>query len=197
MNVMSGQETTRDTPSDGEATVLLSRIQAGSEEAASKLFELLRTELHRVASNHMRGAKAGHTLQATALVHEAWIRLMGGETRFANRDHFLAVAARAMRSVLVDHARRSKALKRGGDHVRVPIDLAFELYDQRAHNLIELDDALRTLAMEEERQAKVVELRFFAGLTIEATASVLGVSPATVERDWRLARIWLLDQIEG
>ncbi len=145
----------------------------------------------------MRGARAGHTLQATALMHEAWMRLMGSEASFVNRDHFLAVAARAMRSVLVDHARKNKALKRGGDRSRVPIDLAFELYDQRAHNLIELDDALRTLAIEEDRQAKIVELRFFAGLTIEATADVLGVSPATVERDLRLARIWLLDQIGG
>lgn len=174
----------------GEVTQLLRHAQGGSREAEARLYELLRNELRRLADVQMRG-RPGHTLQPTALIHEAWLALFRSERDYASREHFLAFAARAMRSVLVDHARRHGRQKRGGDRERVPLDQALEIYARTPSDLLALDDALARLAGEDERQARVVELRFFAGMTIEETARALSVSAATVERDWKLARVWL------
>jgi len=166
-----------------------------SPEEDSRLFELLREQLRGLASANLRRQGPGHTLQTTALIHEVWLRLEGsGATQaYHNREHFLATAARAMRSVLVDHARRARADKRGGGRERLPIDVALEQAEERsAVDVLELDDALGRLARRDERQARVVELRFFGGLSVAETASVLDVSEATVARDWRMARLWLL-----
>jgi RNA polymerase sigma factor (TIGR02999 family) len=136
----------------------------------------------------------GHTLQPTALVHEAWMRLVGGRAGFDGREHFLAVAARAMRSVLVDHARRRRSQKRGGEGQRLPLDNVLPVYEERA-DLVALDEALNRLSVVDERRAQVVELRFFGGLTIEETAQTLKSSTATVQRNWQMARLWLLNEL--
>lgn len=175
------------TPPPDDPTALLRLAQTGSREAEAQLYELLRGELRRLADEHMRRQPA-HTLQPTALIHEAWLALFRSEREYASREHFLAFAARAMRSVLVDHARRHARQKRGGDRERVPLDQALEVYARTPSDLLVLDDALARLAAVDERLARVVELRFFGGLTVEETATALGVSIATVERDWKLAR---------
>ncbi|QDU66214.1 ECF-type sigma factor [Engelhardtia mirabilis] len=175
----------------------------GYTRTDSQLYEVLAAQLKGLASASLRRQAPGHTLQTTALVHDVWLRLLGpggseseGAPRtFASREHFLALGARAMRSVLVDHARRKGRDKRGGDRKRLPIEDAYEIYDERSVDLVELDDALRSLAERDARQARVVELRFFGGLTIRDVARALEISEATVERDWRMARIWLLREL--
>ena len=179
-----------------EVTVLVKRMSSGDAEAGAELYALLRDELRRLAEGQFRkAAPRDHTLQPTALVHEAWLRLVGAGADYEGRQHFLAVAARAMRSVLVDHARRRQSLKRGGEHKRVPMDDVVPIFEERSANLLALDEALLRLAERDNRRARVVELRFFGGLTIEETADLMETSTATVQRDWQMARLWLFNEL--
>lgn len=170
----------------------------GDAQAASRLLPLVYDELRRLARSLLAQGGAGKTLQPTALVHEAYLRIAGSRDRdWSDRKHFFSVAAVAMRNTLVDEARRKKALKRGGDRVREPVrdeDLAVEC---PTDDVIGLAEALRALEAEDPRAGEVVNLRFFAGLPFPETAQVLGVSLATVERDWRFARAWLLGKLGG
>jgi RNA polymerase sigma factor (TIGR02999 family) len=179
-------------PGPGAATLLLKRIAAGDTQASDELYALVHDELLRIARAHMRGQLEAHTLQATALVNEAWLRLRQPEgAEWDGREHFLSVASRAMRSVLIDHARRRRAEKRGGERERLPLDAVMDHHEERRVDLVALDDALRRLADLDERQARVVELHTFGGLTMPEAAGVLGVSLATAERSMRAARAWL------
>jgi RNA polymerase sigma-70 factor (ECF subfamily) len=155
-------------------------------------------ELHRIARRCMRGERAGHTLQATALVNEAYVRLIDTrQVRWQDRTHFLAVSARLMRRVLVDHARARLYQKRGGGAPKVTLTDGLAGSDEQPQDVIALHDALDALAKFDERKSRVVELRFFGGLTVEETAHVLGVSADTIMREWKLAKAWLLREIEG
>jgi len=175
-----------------EATELLSRMNAGDTGAQERLLELLYDELRGTAERAMRSERRDHTLQPTALVHEAFLKLVD-ETNVAwsGRAHFLGVAARAMRQVLVDHARRRKAEKRGSGQERVPLDDALLRFESSAIDLLALDEALSSLAGHDEELARLVELRFFGGLTVEETGRVLGLSVRQVEGAWITARAWL------
>jgi RNA polymerase sigma factor (TIGR02999 family) len=174
------------------ATILIQRMAAGDAQAAGELYALVHDELLHIARAHMRGQGNGHTLQATALVNEAWLRLRLPEgSGWEGREHFLSVASRAMRSVLIDHARRRKAGKRGGDHERLPFDDILEHHERQNLDLVALDDALHRLAELDERQARIVELHTFGGLGMQEAADALGISLATAERALRAARAWL------
>ena len=151
--------------------------------------------LHRIAERSLGGERADHTLQPTALVHEAYLRLVGASVPWEDRAHFFAVAARAMRRVLVDHARARGRKKRGGDLARVTLEEALAAGSARAPEMLALDEAMERLAAQDERKARVVELHYFGGLGREALARVVGVSPATVDRDLRMARAWLYQQM--
>ncbi|MGE0593261.1 MAG: sigma-70 family RNA polymerase sigma factor [Vicinamibacterales bacterium] len=176
----------------GEVTRLLDGLNAGDEQALPRILPLVYDELRRIAARRLHHEPAGHPLQATALVHEAYLRLAGQhEVRWKNRGHFFAVAAQAMRRVLVDHARARLADKRGGVQARVPLDDVVVASEPPPGDLVALDDALDRLARHDPHQARLVELRFFAGLTVEETADVLGISDTTVKREWRMARAWL------
>lgn len=172
----------------GEVTQLLERARAGDESAVDRAVALVYTDLHAIAQAKLRRERIGHTLDPTELVHEAYVKLAGGGLDPRDRNHFVAIAARAMRQVLVDHARRVKAEKRGGGWVRTTLFGKPESLDVDRETLLALDEALDQL---EERQRAVVEYRFFGGLTEEETAEVLGVSDRTVRRDWIKARAWL------
>ncbi len=172
------------------------RASSGDQTAVSQLMPLVYDELRRIAASYLRRERPGQTLQATALVHEAYVRLIGEKAHnWQNRTHFLAIAALSMRQILVQRARARKAAKRGGDPERITIDE--QLLPARGPaapaeiDLIALDAALERLSALNERQAKVVELRYFGGLSVEESADALGISPATVKRDWTLARAWL------
>jgi RNA polymerase sigma-70 factor (ECF subfamily) len=155
-------------------------------------------ELHRIAQRFMRGQRPGHSLQATALVNEAYLRLVDAQhVNWQNRAHFLAMSARLMRRVLVDIARSKHSKKRGGGALRVTFTDALAVPDDPGADLAALDDALQTLATFDERKSRVIELRFFGGLSVEETALVLDVSPETVMRDWKMARTWLLHELRG
>ena len=174
---------------------LLTRASRGDPRAVSDLMPLVYDELRRLAASYIRRERPGQTLQATALVHEAYVRLIGERAQsFQNRTHFLAIAALSMRQILVQRARARKAAKRGGDPQRITLDeqlFADRGGPQTAIDLIALDAALERLAALDERQARIVELRYFGGLSVEEAAEVLGISPATIKRDWTLARAWL------
>jgi len=173
-------------------TGLLLAWGQGDEAALARLIPLVHQELHQIARRCMVGERAGHSLQATALVNEAYLRLVDAkDVAWRDRAHFLAVSARVMRRILVDHARAKHYKKRGGDAVRVTFDEGLAVTDEPSVDFVALDDALEALAKLDERKSKVIELRFFGGLTVEETASVLKVSPATVMGDWRLAKAWL------
>lgn len=174
-----------------EVTILLNQLQAGNEQAANELFPIIYEELRRLAGGFMSRERSDHTLQPTALVHEAYGKLMGQEAPWSNRSHFMAIAATAMRRVLLDYARKRKAEKRGGGASQVTLKEELLLVDDRGLDILALDQALTRLAELDERQGRVVELRFFGGLSVEEAAAVLGVSPNTVKRDWRHARAWL------
>ena len=177
--------------------MLLAEIRKGNPEAASKLIPLVYDEMRRLAGRYMRRERPDHTLQATALVHEAYMKMV--EQRPAdlqNRAHFFGVAAQVMRHILVDHARGHRRDKRGGTKEVVPLDEALVFSEGKSEELVALDEALRRLAKLDQRQAKVVEMRFFGGLTVEETAEALGISPITVKRDWSLARAWLYGDLE-
>ena len=179
-------------------TALLLKWGQGDVAARERLIPLVHHELHRIARRCMAGERVGHSLQATALVNEAYVRLVDGKAvAWQDRAHFLAVAARVMRRILVDHARARHAQKRGVDHVRVTFDEALVVGGEPRENFVALDDALEALAKFDERKSRVIELRFFGGLSVEETASVLNVSADTVMRDWRLAKAWLQGEMRG
>ncbi len=183
-------------PSTHEITDLLLAWSAGEREALERLTPLIHQELRRLARGYLRGERAGHTLQTTALVNEAYLRLIdAGRMRWQNRAHFFAVSAQLMRHILVDFARSRRNLKRGGGTAQVSLDEAMTIAPERGAELVALDDALTALAKLDERQSKVVELRFFGGLTETEIAEVLKVSPRTVSSDWGLARSWLLREL--
>jgi len=180
-----------------EITQLLLAWNQGDEQALNRLMPLVHGELHRLAHRYMAGERPGHPLQTTALVHEAYLRLIdSSRVRWQNRAHFFAVSAQLMRRILVDVARAGAQLKRGGDVIRVSLEEAMEIPREPGADLIALDDALTMLAAFDERKSKVVELRFFGGMSVEETAEVLGISPMTVMRDWGLAKVWLLRELE-
>lgn len=178
-----------------EVTRLLGEIRAGNEAALHELLPLVYAELHQIAENYFRRERRDHTLQPTALVHEAYLRLAGQQHDWQTHMQFLAVAAIAMRRVLVDHARAHAAVKRGREAVRVPFDEQLILRDDRVEETLLIDRALSRLAMLDPTQARLVELRFFGGLSVEETAQVLGISTATVKRQWRSARAWLHKEV--
>jgi len=186
------------TPTPHEVTKLLRDWGDGDKTALDKLMPLVYDELHRLARQHMRREKPGHVLQTSALVNEAYLRLIdASQVRWQNRAHFFAIAARLMRRILVDDARRRGFDKRGGHTIHVPLDEVLTLPQEQAANLLALDDALKTLASMEERQSEIVELRFFGGLSVDETAEVLKVSPRTVMLEWSFARAWLRREMSG
>ena len=181
-------------PPKGEISELLKAWSDGEPGAADEIMPLVYGELRRQARRYLRRERANHTLQSTALVHEAYIRLVGQrDVTWQNRAHFFGIAAEMMRRILVNYALRAACEKRGGEAVTIAVDCgSFQIADRTADvNLIELDEALNRLADLDGRQAKVVELKYFGGLSIEETAEVLGVSNATVKREWNMARAWL------
>ena len=182
-----------------EFTLILGRARAGDEQAKGELIALVYDELRRVASGLMRRERADHTLSPTGVVHEAVIRLLGDGLfdKAANRSYLFASAARAMREILVEHARRRATGRRGGGHRRVPLDRVVESFEAKDLDVIALHEALDRLAEWNERQSQVITLRYFGGLTMAEVAESLGVSMVTVERDWRLARAWLGSQLRG
>ncbi|HME56860.1 MAG TPA: sigma-70 family RNA polymerase sigma factor [Terracidiphilus sp.] len=185
-------------PSGGEITRLLLELRRGNPEAEAKLVPLVYEHLHRLAASYMRRERPEHTLQPTALVNETYLRLIPqADATWENRAHFFGFAARLMRQILVDHARRRNAGKRGGLINKLPLEKALEFSPERSRELLELDDALRSLESLDPRQSRVVELRFFGGLTEEETAEVLGIWSRTVKRDWRVARAWLRGELPG
>ena len=181
----------------GEVTRLLERASAGDVGARATLFDVLYRELRHLAEAAMRAERANHTLQPTALVHEAFLRLASDHGRFESRAHFLGVAASAMRRVLVDHARGRNAQKRGSGATLVDVDDLDDLPHASAAplDLVVLDDALSRLTALDARQGQIVELRFFGGLSVEETAAVVGISERTVKREWQLSRAWLRREI--
>src|SRR4051812_45031257 len=182
-----------------DVTLLLERIQAGDDRARDDLIAQVYGELRRVASSLMRRERADHTLSPTSVVHEAVIRLLGEAIfdRAADRSFLLAAAARAMREVLIDHARRRHAERRGGGMKRVPLDLVVDYFEGQGLDIVAVHEALDRLAELNPRQAQVMTLRYFGGMTVPEVAAILGVSVVTVERDWRLARAWLGEQLRG
>ena len=183
-------------PSPKGITELLKAWSNGEQEALEELIPLVYHELHRLAHRYMARERGGHTLQSTALVHEAYERLIDlKDVSWQNRAHFFAVSAQLMRRILVDYARTRRFQKRGGEWRQVPLNEALAVFRDRPTDIVALDDALLTLAGIDSRKARVVEMRFFGGLTIKETAEVLNVSEETILRDWRLAKVWLLRQL--
>jgi RNA polymerase sigma factor (TIGR02999 family) len=179
------------TRAAGDVSRLLHAWSGGDTEALDRLTPIVYDELRRLARRHLRGERDGHSLQATALVNEAYVRLVDfTRIQWQDRAHFFAVSAQVMRRILVDHARRRNA-KRGRGHQHVSLDETVVVAPQPSVDLVALDDALETLARMDPRKAQVVEMRFFAGLSVEESAAVLQVSPVTVMRDWRVAKAWL------
>jgi RNA polymerase sigma factor (TIGR02999 family) len=176
-----------------EVTRILSAIEQGDPRAAEQLLPLVYDELRKLAAQKLAQEKPGQTFQATALVHEAYLRLLDGEHAldWNTRAHFFAAAAEAMRRILIDNARRKRRLKHGGDQKRLPLDSIVLPVEDRSHNLLDLDDALNELAKLEPLKAELVKLRYFAGLSVEQTAACLGIAPATAKRYWAVARAWL------
>ncbi len=180
------------TPSPQQVTQLLLAWGGGDQAALDELMPLVYEELRRLAHQCIRRERPGHTLQTSALLNEAYLRLVDQKNiHWQDRAHFFGIAARLMRQVLVDYARKRGYAKRGGDAHRVPLDEAMIVSEERAADVVALDDALKSLAEIDPRQSQIVELRFFGGLSIEETAEVLAVSPGTVMRDWTLAKAWL------
>jgi RNA polymerase sigma-70 factor (ECF subfamily) len=182
--------------SETEVTVLLSEMSKGNDEAASKLVPLVYDEMRRLAGRYMRRERENHTLQATALVHEAYLKLVEQRSDWQSRAHFFGVAAQVMRHILIDHARGHVRAKRGGAKEALSLDDALVFSDEKSAELLAVDEAMQRLAKLDPRQGKVVEMRFFGGLTVEETAEALGISPITVKRDWSLARAWLYGELE-
>ena len=184
--------------SRAHVTELLLEWGGGDRAALDELVPIIHEELRRLARHQMRGERDNHTLQTTALVNEAFLRLVDlRRIRWQDRAHFLALSARLMRRILVDHARSRGYQKRGGGAANVTLDESLVASPERGVDLVALDDALEDLARVDARKSQVVELRFFGGLSVEETAEALKVSPETVTRDWRLAKVWLLREISG
>lgn len=184
--------------SSNQVTTLLCRWREGDREALEELMPLVYEELRRLAHHYLSRERSDHTLQSTALVHEAYLRLAGqNPPEWQNRAHFFGIAARIMRQILMEYARTRGAAKRGGGACRVTLDDSFSIPDQIGLDVVALDRALTELSALDEQQGRIVELRFFGGLTIEDTSEVLGVSPATVKRDWITARAWLYRAMTG
>jgi RNA polymerase sigma factor (TIGR02999 family) len=179
------------TPTPNQVTQLLRAWRNGDQAAFERLLPLVYDELRRLAGHYLRGERQGHTLQSAALVHEAYLQLLGQEIDWQSRAHFLGVAAQAMRRVLVDYARSRNYQKRGGQVAHVEIEAAATVALTQAGELVALDDALQGLEKLDPRKSRVVELRYFGGLSVEETAEVLGISVPTVVRDWNTAKAWL------
>ena len=185
------------TPSTRQVTELLAAWGAGDREALDALMPLVYDELRRLARRYMKGERPGNTLQTSALINEAYLRLVNQkEVRWQNRAHFYGIAAQLMRRILVDHARKRRYQKRGGGARRVSLDEALVVSGERAREVVALDEALEAFAAVDARKSRLVELRFFGGLSIEEAAEVLGVSPGTAMRDWTLAKAWLRRALE-
>ncbi|UCE60823.1 MAG: sigma-70 family RNA polymerase sigma factor [Phycisphaerales bacterium] len=183
-------------PAPGNATQLLLEFSAGDQDALNKLVPLVYSELRMLAGRALHRERRGHTLDTTALVHEAYLRLVDQQNvHWRHRAHFFGVAAQMMRRILVDHARKRGAAKRGSGRGQVPLEDAAIRISESTIDLTVLDDALNLLAEFDPKPCRIVELRFFGGLTIEETAEVLGISPATVKREWTVARAWLRREI--
>jgi RNA polymerase sigma factor (TIGR02999 family) len=192
----AGRYNRRTPGSVDDITALLLSWGRGDEAALQQLIPLVHRELHQIARRCLKGERPGHTLQPTALVNEAYLRLVDvRRVSWQNRTHFLAMSARLMRRVLVDFARARRYQKRGGGVMKVSLDEAHGVATERGQDLVALDEALITLSAIDDRKARVIELRFFGGLTVEETAAVLDVSRDTVLRDWRLARAWLMQEL--
>ena len=181
-----------------DVTRILSQIDSGDSNAADQLLPLVYDELRRLAASRLRNEKPGQTLQATALVHEAFVRLVGGEnvTDWQSRGHFFSAAAKAMRRILINRARDKGRTKRGGQYQKVDLDKIEVAVDAPNENLLVVDEALERLASENPSCAEVVKLRFFTGMTIEETAAAIGISPRTAKRHWAYARAWLFDALQ-
>ena len=183
-------------PQPGEVSVLLTAWANGSEVARDELIPLIYDKLRRLAGRHMAQERTDHTLQATALVNEVYVRLTDQrQVHWQNRAHFFALASRLMRRILVDHARAHQSVKRGGDARHVLLEEAMVVSEETAADLVALDDALSRLSAIDSRKSEVVELRYFGGLTLEEVAEVLKISPITVRRDWSTAKAWLYREI--
>lgn len=182
-------------PGSENVTQLLLAWGQGDEAARDRLIPLVYEPLRRIARNRLRGERAGHTLETAALINEAYLKLVEQSVSWQNRAHFFGIAARLMRELLVDHARNRRRLKRGGDRQQISLTAAGEIAGEQAVDLLALDEALETLAGVDPQKSRIVELRFFGGLTIEETAQVMGVSTPTVERGWRAARAWLQTEL--
>jgi RNA polymerase sigma-70 factor (ECF subfamily) len=180
---------------DGQVTQLLKAMKSGDSKAAETLLPLLYEELHRLAKAYMRRERPEHTLQATALINEAYLRLVKDQVDWNSRAHFIGIAAQVMRRVLVDHARAHKADRRAGKLKRVEMQDDFAVSAAQLDEVADLDGALVRLAAISERQARVVELRYFGGLTFDEIASLLEITPRSVKRDWSLARMWLYQEL--
>lgn len=184
------------TPRD--VTAILLSWSEGDRDAPAELMPLVHAELRRLARDYLRRERPDHTLQPTALVNEAYLRIVDQQqVSWQNRAQFFGLAAHLMRHILVDHARAHAAQKRGGLNHKLPLDEARGVTDERAAELVKLDEALKTLAAFDERKSRVVEMRFFGGLSVEETARALGVSDKTVMRDWRIAKLWLHRELGG
>lgn len=180
-----------------QVTELLVRWRGGDKAALDSLMPLVYSELHRIANHYLRSERPDHTLQSTALVHEAYVRLADQSLpQWQNRAHFFAVAAQLMRQILVDYARSYRASKRGGDVYKLALDEAEDTPQGFDLDIVALDDALKELAAMDSQQSRVVELKFFGGLSIDETAEVLGISASTVKRDWITARAWLFRELD-
>lgn len=181
-----------------DITLLLEECVKGNKGAIDRLLPQVYNELKRISSKYLRDEYRNHTLQTTELVHEAYLKLVGNQNiSWQNRAHFFGIAAQSMRQILVDHARKRKSLKRGEGKSNLSLDEVFEISEKTDDQLIALDEALNKLEAIEERSCKLVELRYFSGLTIEETAEVLNISPATAKRDWNFAKAWLYREISN
>ena len=178
-------------PASQNVTQLLLAWERGDEAARDELIPLVYDALRRIARHHLRGERAGHTLQTTALINEAYLKLVEQSVPWQSREHFFGIAARLMRQILVDYARTRQRLKRGGDRQQISLTSDAEIADGQGEDLLALNEALETLAEVDPQRSRIVELRFFGGLTIEETAQVMGISTPSVERGWRAARAWL------
>ena len=179
-----------------EISLLLDQYRDGQAEAFGQLMTLVYDDLRRLAAWQLQTERSEHTLQPTALVHEAFLKLAGqSPVEWQNKSHFFALAAQVMRHILVDHARTKQREKRGGGQISVSLDETLSLSHPSEPGLVELDEALNTLAAQDARKSRIVELRYFGGLSIEETADVLGISPTTVRREWTLAKAWLRREI--
>jgi RNA polymerase sigma-70 factor, ECF subfamily len=184
-------------PSPGDVTALLKRLTSGDQEAQAQLVPLIYADLRRIAISRLRRERPDHTLQATALVHEAYLKLAAQESaKWQNRTQFFAVASQVMRRILVDYARGQQRTKRGGDQGRVVLDQACAVSPGPSDELLAVDESLARLEKLDPRQARIVELRYFGGLTVDETAEVLGVSSKTVMREWKVARAWLYGDLK-